>query len=79
MSQWALDRETVIVRVYAAPRSTVFAAFTDPEAVCHWYGPDGFQCVVHEMNSTPGGRWRFVCTAPRFSDGTFRSPPSGEM
>ena len=63
-SQWALDRETVIVRVYAAPRSAVFAAFTDAEAVCQWYGPDGFQCVVHEMNSTVGGRWRFDLIAP---------------
>jgi uncharacterized protein YndB with AHSA1/START domain len=67
MSTWALDRETVIVRVYAAPRSKVFAAFTDPNAVCHWYGPNGFHCVVHEMNSTPGGRWRFDLIAP---DGT---------
>lgn len=66
-SQWALDRETVIVRVYAAPRSAVFAAFTDADAMCQWYGPDGFRCVVHEMNTTVGGRSRFDLIAP---DGT---------
>ena len=64
VSTWALDRETVIVRVYAAPRHAVFAAFTNPEAVCQWYGPDGFQCIVHEMSSTVGGRWRFDLIAP---------------
>lgn len=67
MSQWALDRETVITRVYAAPRSAVFAAFIDPGAVCQWYGPAGFQCIVHEMNATVGGQWRFDLIAP---DGT---------
>ncbi|MDO8392063.1 MAG: SRPBCC family protein [Actinomycetota bacterium] len=67
MTDWALDRETVIMRVYAAPRSAVFAAFTDPDAMCQWYGPDGFQCIVHEMNTTVGGRSRFDLIAP---DGT---------
>ena len=67
MSNWSLDRETVIVRVYAAPRSAVFAAFTDADAMCQWYGPDGFQCIVHEMNCVVGGRSRFDLIAP---DGT---------
>ena len=32
------DRETMITRVFAAPRKLVFAAMTQPEHVCQWYG-----------------------------------------
>ena len=53
---WALDREIVLVRVLDAPRDAVFAAWTDPEAFCEWFGPDGFTCTVREMDVRPGGR-----------------------
>ena len=56
---WALDREIVLVRVLAAPPLAVFDAWTDAEAFCQWFGPDGFRCTVHEMDVRPGGRVRF--------------------
>jgi len=56
---WALDREIVLVRVLDAPRNAVFAAWTDPDAFCQWFGPDGFTCTVREMDVRPGGRARF--------------------
>jgi uncharacterized protein YndB with AHSA1/START domain len=56
---WALDREIVLVRVLDAPRDAVFAAWTDPDAFCQWFGPDGFTCTVREMDVRPGGRARF--------------------
>lgn len=64
---WALDREIVLSRVIAAPRERVFKAWTDPQQIAQWFGPDGFtveslECAIH-----PGGRWRFVYTGP---DGT---------
>ena len=64
---WALDREIVLVRVYDAPRAAVFAAWTDADAFCEWFGPDGFRCTVEEMDVRPGGRARFAMVAP---DGT---------
>jgi uncharacterized protein YndB with AHSA1/START domain len=64
---WALDREIVLVRVLDAPREAVFAAWTDANAFCEWFGPDGFTCVVREMEVRPGGRARFDMTSP---DGT---------
>lgn len=64
---WALDREIVLVRVLEAPRPAVFAAWTDASAFCQWFGPDGFTCVVREMDVRPGGRARFDMTA---GDGT---------
>jgi uncharacterized protein YndB with AHSA1/START domain len=64
---WALDREIVLVRVLDAPRDAVFAAWTDADAFCQWFGPDGFTCVVKEMDARPGGRARFDMTS---ADGT---------
>jgi uncharacterized protein YndB with AHSA1/START domain len=64
---WALDREIVLVRVLDAPRDAVFAAWTDADAFCQWFGPAGFTCTVREMDVRPGGRARFDITSP---DGT---------
>jgi uncharacterized protein YndB with AHSA1/START domain len=67
MTTWALDREIVLVRVLAATRDAVFAAWTDGDAFCQWFGPEGFTCVVREMDVRVGGRARFDMTSP---DGT---------
>src|SRR5215210_818359 len=55
----AQDREIVLVRVLDATREAVFAAWTDADAFCQWFGPDGFTCTVREMDVRPGGRARF--------------------
>ncbi len=64
---WSLDREIVLVRVLAASRDAVFAAWTDPDAFCQWFGPAGFTCTVRLMDVRPGGQARFDMVAP---DGT---------
>jgi uncharacterized protein YndB with AHSA1/START domain len=64
---WALDREIVLVRVLDATREAVFAAWTDPDAFCQWFGPDGFTCTVREMDVRPGGR---ACFDMVSADGT---------
>jgi uncharacterized protein YndB with AHSA1/START domain len=64
---WALDREIVLVRVLDAPCDAVFAAWTDADAFCQWFGPEGYTCVVHEMDVREGGRARFDMTS---GDGT---------
>ncbi len=64
---WALDREIVLVRVLEASRDAVFAAWTDADAFCRWFGPEGFTCTLHEMDVRPGGRSRFDMTS---ADGT---------
>lgn len=56
---WALDREIVLVRVLDAPREAVFAAWTDADAFCRWFGPDGYTCTVRTMDVRPGGRASF--------------------
>ena len=60
---WALDREIVLVRVFDAAREAVFTAWTDADAFCQWFGPEGFTCTVREMDVRAGGRARFDITA----------------
>lgn len=64
---WALEREIVLSRVIDAPRERVFAAWTDPDQIRQWFGPAGFKTETLECDIRPGGRWRFIYTAP---DGT---------
>lgn len=64
---WALDREIVLSRVVAAPRSLVFKAWTDPQHLPRWFGPAGFKVETQEIDIRVGGRWRFLFIAP---DGT---------
>ena len=58
------DREIVIKRTLDAPRELVFAAWTDPQHLPHWYGPDGFTITIHEMDLRPGGVWRLTMHGP---------------
>jgi uncharacterized protein YndB with AHSA1/START domain len=36
------DQQVVITRVFDAPRDLVFRAWTDPDHVAKWFGPQGF-------------------------------------
>lgn len=61
------SRSIIIERTFDAPRELVFKAWTDPERVGQWWGPDGFTTTTQEMEVKPGGVWRFVMHGP---DGT---------
>src|SRR5712691_12343050 len=55
------EREIVMTRVFDAPRSLVFEAWTNPEYVPHWMlGPEGWTMPVCEIDLRPGGSWHFV-------------------
>lgn len=61
------DREIVVSRVFDAPRELVWAAWTDPRHVVHWWGPNGFTTTIEKMEVRPGGEWVHVMHGP---DGT---------
>jgi len=63
--------ELVFERVFDAPRERVWRAFTDPEIVPHWWGRAGTVTTVAEMDVRPGGRWRYVNSAPDRDDVAF--------
>jgi len=55
------DREIVLTRVFNAPRSLVFDAYTNPAHLPHWMlGPEGWTMPVCEVDLRPGGAWHFV-------------------
>lgn len=57
-------REIRISRLFDAPRALVYQAWTRPEHVVHWWGPNGFRNTLHEMQVEPGGVWRFIMHGP---------------
>jgi uncharacterized protein YndB with AHSA1/START domain len=61
------DRELVLERVYDAPRELVYKAWTSPEHVVRWWGPNGFTTTNHSMDVKVGGGWRYTMHGP---DGT---------
>jgi len=58
------EREIVITRLFDAPPEFVFEAWTDPEHLAQWWGPEGFTNPVCELDVRVGGVWRIVMRAP---------------
>jgi len=59
------DPRTIIgSRIFDAPRDLVFSAFTDPEHLAQWWGPNGFTTTTHSFEFRAGGVWRFVMHGP---------------
>jgi uncharacterized protein YndB with AHSA1/START domain len=56
--------EIVITRLFEAPPERVFEAWTAPEHLARWWGPEGFTNPVCEMDVRVGGAWRIVMHAP---------------
>jgi uncharacterized protein YndB with AHSA1/START domain len=76
---------TLLVRrsVKAAPER-LFAAWTTPELLLEWWGPDGVECVGAEVDLRAGGAWRIGKKMPDggvlWIGGTFeRVAPPGEL
>ena len=50
----------VIEREFDAPRDLVFRAYTDPELVVQWLGPNDMTMRIDEYDVRNGGTWRYV-------------------
>jgi uncharacterized protein YndB with AHSA1/START domain len=57
-------KEIIITRVFDAPRSLVFKAWTDPQHLAQWWGPRGFTNPRCEIDVRPGGLIRIDMRAP---------------
>jgi uncharacterized protein YndB with AHSA1/START domain len=57
-------RAIVVSRLFDAPRTLVFDAFTDSRHVGNWWGPRGFTITTQAMDVRVGGVWRFVMHGP---------------
>lgn len=56
------DHTTRATRHINAPRSEVYRALIDPEAISRWKVPDGMTIEVHEHEAREGGRFRISLT-----------------
>jgi uncharacterized protein YndB with AHSA1/START domain len=60
----AVARELVITRVFDAPCSLAFRAWTGPKHVAQWWGPHEFTNPVCELDVRPGGAIRIHMRGP---------------
>jgi uncharacterized protein YndB with AHSA1/START domain len=54
----------VMRRAFAAPRDLVFKAWTEPERLKRWFGPQGWELTFCELDLRPGGEWRYCMSGP---------------
>ncbi|WP_433036197.1 SRPBCC family protein [Actinomycetospora sp. CA-053990] len=66
------DQHVLITRVFDAPRERVFRAWTDPEALAAWYGPEHIEVPRDriEIDLRVGGRYHLTMLAPDGSEFT---------
>jgi uncharacterized protein YndB with AHSA1/START domain len=58
----AADRQVLITRIFDAPRDRVFKAWTDPDEVASWYGPEHFDTPRERIriDLRVGGRYELT-------------------
>ena len=51
------EKELTIERDINAPRDAVWEAWTNPEMLKKWWGPERFTNTIHEFDLRPEGKW----------------------
>jgi uncharacterized protein YndB with AHSA1/START domain len=64
----AEEHELVIMRTFAAPREQVWKAWTDPEQMMCWWGPEHFTSPVCKIDLRLGGKYLFCMRSPQGQD-----------
>ena len=54
------DEQILIIREFAAPRHSVWRAWTEPELVRRWWHAKRGEVTVCEIDLSVGGKWRYV-------------------
>ena len=58
------EQEIALTRVFHAPRRRVYEAFTQPQHLREWWGPDRFTLASCEVDPRVGGALHLVMRAP---------------
>ena len=64
-------RRIALERTFDASVDTVWDLWTTKEGIESWWGPDGFQVAVHEIDVRPGGRLLCAMTATATEQAAF--------
>jgi uncharacterized protein YndB with AHSA1/START domain len=70
MAQWKPDPklDLVLERVVDVPRELVWAAWTKPEHMVHWFAPKPWTTTHCEIDLRPGGIMSFTMRSPEGKD-----------
>jgi len=60
--------ELVSSRTLDAPRDLVYRAWTEPELLAQWWGPNGFTNTFHTFDLRPEGIWEYTMHGPDGQD-----------
>ncbi len=75
-AQKSVATDLVITRVFDAPRELVWKAWTDPEHLMRWWGPEHFTSPVCKVDFRVGGKYLFAMRSPEgqdfWSTGTYK-------
>ncbi|MFC0077153.1 SRPBCC family protein [Flavobacterium procerum] len=58
------NSEIVTTRVLNFPQELIFKAWSEPEHLKNWWGPNGFTNTFHEFDFREGGIWKFTMHGP---------------
>lgn len=54
-----------MTRIIPASPNQVFAAWSDPNLIGKWFGPEGTHCESVEVDFRVGGHYRFACATSK--------------
>lgn len=60
-----MENTLEITRHFKVPLEKVWAAWTNPEELEKWFGPQGMDTHVYKMDTTEGGEYRFGMRAQK--------------
>lgn len=58
----------LIERIFDAPREKVWNAWTDPEMIKKWWGPEGFTAPSITIDLRVGGKYTYAMMGPKGSE-----------
>jgi uncharacterized protein YndB with AHSA1/START domain len=58
------DQEFLFTRVFDAPRSLIWKAFTESERLMQWWGPKGYTMLTCTVDLRPGGVFHYSMRSP---------------
>lgn len=58
------DCEIVTTRTFNAPKEVLFSAWSNPNHLKNWWGPNGFSNTFTEFDFREGGKWDFIMHGP---------------
>jgi uncharacterized protein YndB with AHSA1/START domain len=59
------NNEIISTRVFDFPRKLVYKAWTQPQHLAVWWGPNGFTNTIHQYDLWVGGHWKLTMHGPQ--------------